>query len=368
MNKQVIRCKNCLMPRETKGLSFDENGKCSLCTEYLQTPHPDDTQKSYTLLNQTIEAVKQRGAKASFDCVVGVSGGMDSTYLLYLLSHKHGLRCLAAYYRTPFTPPEIDANIRKITSFLSVPLVEINLSHEYHCNVAAYLVRLWNDVHDQTLVNLACAPCKLLNRELYRIAQQWGIRSIVHGNNKYEDVSIAAGQLRTNKRDRYSVSTNLLRIFAIGTRGVVTLFRHPGVLRYFGIAFKASILYLNFYSVFLRVRYPFIRVINYFHEAEWHEQDAKNILEDLGWKVPDSYHSMKKADCSFAHLKNMMTSLSSGANYSDSIFSNMVRYGYIERDEALSRLQQEGQPPEGPISEAYRTLGLPDGYIKYQRE
>lgn len=354
------------MPRDTKGLSFDERGVCSLCTEYLQKPHSDDTQKAITSLNQILEAVKKRGAKASFDCVVGVSGGMDSTYLLHLLTRKHGLRCLAAYYRTPFTPPEIDDNIRRITSFLSVPLVEINLSPEYHRQVAAYFVRLWNDdIHDQTLVNLACAPCKLLNRELFRVAQQRGIRTIVHGINKYESVSIAAGQLRTNARDPYSVGTNLLRIFVIGLRGVAALFRYPGVLRYFGLAFKSSILYLSPFTVFLRLRYPSIRVINYFHEAEWHEQDIKHILEDLGWKLPNGFYSMKKADCAFAHLKNVMTSLTSGANYSDSIFSNMVRYGLIERDEALSRLQREGQPPEGPISEAYRTLGLPDGYIKY---
>lgn len=353
------------MPRDTKGLSFDESGVCSLCTEYLQKPHSDDTQKAITSLNQTIEVIKKRGAQASFDCVVGVSGGMDSTYLLYLLTRKHGLRCLAAYYRTPFTPPEIDDNIRRITSSLSVPLVEMNLSHEYHRQVAAYFVRLWNDIHDQTLVNLACAPCKFLNRELYRIAQQRGIRTIVHGINKYEAVTIAAGQFRTNTKDPYSIRANLLRIFVIGSRGVTTLFRHPGVLRYFGLAFKASILYLSPFTVFLRLRYPSIRVINYFQEAEWNEQDNKHILENLSWKLPNGYHSLKKADCAFAHLKNVMTSQTSGANYSDSILSNMVRYGLIERDEAFSRLRREGQPPEGPISEAFRTLGLPDGYIKY---
>ena len=353
------------MPRDTKGLSFDESGVCLLCTEYLQESHSDDTQKVTTSLNQTLEIVKKRGAKASFDCVVGVSGGTDSTYLLHLLTRKHGLRCLAAYYRTPFTPQEIDDNVRRITSFLSVPLVEINLSPEYHRQVAAYFVRLWNDLHDQTLVNLACAPCKLLNRELFRVAQQRGIRTIVHGINKYESVSIAAGQMRSNARNPYSFGTNLQRIFVIGSRGVAALFRYPGVLRYFGLAFKSSILYLSPFTVFLRLRYPSIRVINYFQEAEWREQDVKQILDDLGWRLPNGFYTMKKADCAFAHLKNVMTSLTSGASYSDSIFSNMVRYGLINRDEALNRLQREGQLPVDPINKAYGTLGLPDGYIEY---
>ena len=72
---------------------------------------------------------------------------------------------------------------------------------------------------------------------------------------------------------------------------------------------------------------------------------------------------MKKADCAFAHLKNKMTLLTSGANYSDSIYSNMVRYGMVERDAALIRLQEEGQPPESVISNALQTMELPANYI-----
>lgn len=363
MNDQIIRCKNCLMPRETAGLSFDQNGICELCTDYLQKPHSDDPQKTAALVNSTVENIKKRGKGASYDCVVGVSGGMDSTYLLYLIVQKHGLRCVAAYYRTPFTPAEIDTNIRKIASSLSVPLVEIDISKEYHRQVAAYFVRLWKDNHDQILVNLACAPCKFLNRDLYRIAKKHGVRSIVHGVNKYETVTIAAGQLKNNKRDTFAITTNLIRVFVVGWRGMLVVFRHPGILRYFWLAFQASILYLSPYSAFLRFRYPSVKVINYFNEAGWNEQEVQKTLGELGWKIPAGFKSMKKADCAFAHLKNKMTLLTSGSNYSDSIYSNMVRYGLIIRDTALTRLQQEGHPPESVMSNSLQTMGLPANYI-----
>ncbi len=307
--------------------------------------------------------VRERGTKAPFDCVVGVSGGMDSVYLLYLLMRKHGLRCLAAYYRTPFTPVEIDQSVKRIASLLSVPLVEIQLSQEYHRQVAAYFVRLWKGSHEQTLVNLACAPCKLLHRELFGIARQWGIRTVVHGDNQYEHANLAAGQFRTNTRNRYSVEANVLRPFLIGARGMVVLFRHPRVLRHFGLAVRASILYLNPYTLFLRLRYPSIRTCNYFHEAEWDEQELNHVLEDLGWDLPKGFCSRKKADCTFAHLKNVMTSLTVGANYFDCFFSNMIRFGLMGREEAFRRLQHEGRPPGAVINEAYRILGLPEDYI-----
>lgn len=363
MNDQVIRCNNCLMPHDTAGLSFDQNGICALCTDYLQKPYSYDPKKSAALINKTVESIKERGKGASYDCVVGVSGGMDSTYLLYLLVRKHGLRCMAAYYRTPFTPAEIDVNIRKIVSDLSVPLVEIDISKKYHRQVAAYFVRLWKASHDQIFVNLACAPCKFLNRDLYRIAKKHGVRSIVHGINKYESVTVAAGQLRNNKRDNYAFSANFLRMFVIGSRGMKTLFKHPSMLRYFWMAFQASILYLSPFTVFLRLRYPSINVINYFHESEWREQEVKDTLNKIGWKIPDGFKSMKKADCAFAHLKNRMTSLSSGSNYSDSIYSNMVRYGIIKRDAALKRLKQEGQPPEVVMEKSLQIMDLPADYI-----
>jgi hypothetical protein len=86
------------MPRDTMGLSFDETGRCELCTQYHEKSYLKETQKTAASLNETLKVIRKRGEKAFFDCVIGVRGGMDSTYLLYLLARKHGLRCVAAYY------------------------------------------------------------------------------------------------------------------------------------------------------------------------------------------------------------------------------------------------------------------------------
>ena len=60
-----------------------------------------------------------------------------------------------------------------------------------------------------------------------------------------------------------------------------------------------------------------------------------------------------------------MTTLTSGSNYFDSIFSNMVRYGLLDRNEALERLRLEGRPSDEAIKKSYQILGLPQGYISY---
>lgn len=354
---EIGRCSTCLMPRSTRGFTFDEHGDCPLCVEHARHPEAADDPAAAARLERTIAEVRRRGAGAPFDCLVGVSGGMDSVYLLHRLTKRHGLRCLALYYRTPFTPPEIHENVVNVTARLGVPLVEMELSREEHRRVAADFVRMWERKPDQVLVNLACAPCKLMHREMFRIARLRGAPTIVHGDNRFEHANIAAGQLRTNALDRYALPANLLRLGVLATRGAATLWRHPAVLRHGGLVFRAAVLYLNPYTAYLRLRYPRIHVFNYFQDGTWDERELDAVLDELGWRMPAGFHSKKKADCTFAHLKNVMSQASTGANYLDCFYSNMVRLGVLGRAEALARLEREGRPPEGAIAEACRTLG-----------
>ena len=365
MNREIPRCSTCLMPRTTKSISFDAYGKCSLCKEHIGKTNINTQRLS---LDGAIESIKERGKGKEYDCLVGVSGGKDSIYLLGLLVRNHKLRCLAAYYRTPFTPQVIDDNVKKITSILDVPLIEMNLSQEYHRTVTAEFVKEWKKTKEQIIVNLACSPCKLLHRELYSIAREHKIPTIVHGDNKYEHAPIAAGQFRSNTMDRYSLSTNLLRLFIIAKRGFNVLLRHPIVFNHLGLIFKSSMLYLNPYTAYLRLRYPKIVVFNYFDVACWVESECDKSLNDLGWQLPKGLFTNKKADCTFAHLKNLMTSQSAGADYFDCLFSNMVRYGLLERSQALNRLMLEGASPLEHIDETYRILGLPLDYLEFKQK
>jgi hypothetical protein len=362
MNRDVPRCRTCLMPRSTKSITFDDSGACSLCLEMTRQSPQSLHKPPPVSLDASIALIKKRGANSPYHCVVGLSGGKDSTYLLCLLTKKHKLRCLAAYYRTPFTPQTIDDNVRKITALLDVPLREMNLSQEYHRTVAADFMRRWKGSNDEILVNIACAPCKLLSRELFAIAHQESVATIIHGDNKYEHPPIAAGQFRSTTRDRYALSTNLLRVCLIAKRGLTVLYRHPFVLRHLGLIFKSSVLYLNPYTAFFQLRYPRIRVFNYFDIAEWNEHECDCVLESVGWQLPKGLYCSKKADCEFAHLKNVLFAEAAGADYLDCLFSNMVRYGVIGRELALERLKREGQVPWDHVAEVYRILQTPVDY------
>ena len=128
---QVTRCTKCVLPSRISSLDFSDDGVCSVCrrqaakaSEVSAGNGGDDGQGAS--LEEVIEAARRRGHQRTYDCVLGLSGGRDSSYLAYLLRKKHGLRVLAAYYRTVFTPEVTDRNVRRLTSLLGIPLVELN--------------------------------------------------------------------------------------------------------------------------------------------------------------------------------------------------------------------------------------------------
>ncbi len=373
MNSSIKRCKRCIIPNSSDFIEFDSDGVCSLCRSAEKLPElrqgkPSDEDE----LNKQIAELKERGKGRPFDCLVGLSGGRDSVSLLYLLVTKHNLRCLAAYYRTPFTCDVIHDNVRKLVAQLNVPLVEMKLSKQYHKNIARKMVMLWMKKPNPIIANLACAPCKLVNREVYRIASVHKIPTIVFGGNIFELLQMATSQSKKTVvvssgsalSKRFSLKTRIKKAFSLLIKGMTVLGKSLALWRYIPIGFKASIMYISPHSAFLRLRYPRIRALEYFYYAGWDESKNEDILEKVGWQLPAYCNSTWKADCSFDELKNLMFDKMMGITYMDAYLSNMVRAGVLTREEAIKRIGVEGKPSAQRLEEVCRFLDLPDEVLQ----
>lgn len=115
-------CKKCLMDTSVKGISFDTNGECTFCKIH------NDLEKKYPLNNKTTEKlnniiskVKKEGNKKKYDCIVGISGGRDSTYTLYK-ALKLGLRPLAVHFDNGWNSENAVRNIENLCRKLNVDL------------------------------------------------------------------------------------------------------------------------------------------------------------------------------------------------------------------------------------------------------
>ena len=105
-------CRNCLLPREVPGSDIDDSGVCAPCREYRGSDlRPEEqARKGY---EADLEAALQscRG-KGEYDCLVNLSGGKDSCYLVYKLAREYGLKVLA-FTTDMNVPPVAWDNIRR---------------------------------------------------------------------------------------------------------------------------------------------------------------------------------------------------------------------------------------------------------------
>ncbi len=118
-----MECNRCLSNLTISSIKLDKNGICQFCKIHdemdKEFPLNDNSEKN---LFKIAKKVKVDGKNLKYDCVVGVSGGRDSSFLLYLVKKKLKLRPLAVHYDNGFDSDVSVSNILKVCEKLDVDL------------------------------------------------------------------------------------------------------------------------------------------------------------------------------------------------------------------------------------------------------
>lgn len=116
-------CTKCIYDGKTPGISFNEDGVCNYCLQVdnLKQQYKTGTKDGELELFKIIDEVKRQGKRKKYDCVIGVSGGTDSSTLL-LKAKEWGLRPLAVHYDNTWNSSIATENIRKVTAKLNIDL------------------------------------------------------------------------------------------------------------------------------------------------------------------------------------------------------------------------------------------------------
>lgn len=122
MSQPTQICKKCVMDSTVPFISFDMDGVCNYCKlhEDLDRQHPSGIEGE-KILSNLIYRIKKEGSNKKYDCVIGISGGTDSTYTLYLVK-KLGLRPLAVHYDNGWNTETSVNNIQMALSKMGVDL------------------------------------------------------------------------------------------------------------------------------------------------------------------------------------------------------------------------------------------------------
>ncbi len=117
-------CENCVMDTSDSGIFFDENGICDYCLNFqknIQNFFFHGKNKSKIISDYFLK-IKKNNKNKNYDCLIGISGGVDSCYLAHILKTKYNLRPLAVHVDTGWNSKISVNNIEKIIDGLNIDL------------------------------------------------------------------------------------------------------------------------------------------------------------------------------------------------------------------------------------------------------
>lgn len=114
LNTNLKVCSKCIYDERVSYIDFDDNGVCKYChqLEKLKEEYSTGTKQGEEKFTKIIEKIKKAGIGKKYDCIIGVSGGTDSSYMLYL-AKKWGLRPLAVHYDNTWNSGKVVLNYDK---------------------------------------------------------------------------------------------------------------------------------------------------------------------------------------------------------------------------------------------------------------
>ena len=125
LNKVNIKiCANCIYDERVPNITFNKKGVCNYCEQVKDIKKIFGTGlvKGKSTLNNILDEIRRKGRNKKYDCIVGVSGGTDSSYLLYLAKKKWKLRPLAVHYDNTWNSSVATMNIKNVLEALDIDL------------------------------------------------------------------------------------------------------------------------------------------------------------------------------------------------------------------------------------------------------
>jgi N-acetyl sugar amidotransferase len=310
-------CSRCIMDTSVPDITFDQNGVCNFCQLYEDAVqkyiHYDNTGQKR--LESLIADMKKKGAKKEYDCIIGVSGGVDSTFVAYVVKKQFGLRPLAVHLDNGWDSELSVHNIEQTLKVLNIDLFTYVLDWEEFKDLQVSFLK-------SSIANAEIPTDHAITAILYQMAAKEGISYIITGQNIVTEAIMPAS---------WMYGSNDLRLIKSVHRrfGTTKLKTYP----------QLGILKLAYYTMVKRIRA--VRILDYlpFSKAE-----AKQlIMDELGWRDYGGKH-FESIYTRFFQSFYLMNKYNMDKRRPH--LSNLVLSGQMNRDEALAEIMKPPCPPE----------------------
>ena len=170
-------CTRCIYDETVSGISFDNEGVCNYCRtmENLKLEYGTGTPEGKRKLDVIINEIKKDGRGKKYDCIVGVSGGTDSSFLIVKLV-EWGLRPLAVHYDNTWNTAIATENIKKVLTKLGIDLYTYVVDNKEADDIFLSFLKAGVPEVDAS-TDLALAEV------MYRVAAKYKVKYVIEGHS-----------------------------------------------------------------------------------------------------------------------------------------------------------------------------------------
>lgn len=306
-------CVNCVMDESDPSISFDYNGVCDHCRSFDIDVRPKwyPNEAGRKIFAKTVENIRKSGRGKQFDCILGMSGGLDSSYLLHLAVKEFGLRPLVFH---------VDGGWNTDLAVNNIQMLVDNLGLDLYTEVIN-----WEEMKDFQLAffksgvpHIDIPQDHAFVATLYHFANKHGIKYILNGGN-------VSTECVRNPLELFYYGTDMAQIRDIQRQFcTIPLKTYP----------FSSIFFHKFYLRYVKG----LKVVKPLDWMPYSKETAiKTLTEQYGWKAYPQKHFESRFTRFF---EGYWLPSRFGFDTRRVQFSSLILTGQMTRDEALRQLQK----------------------------
>jgi len=303
-------CSYCVMDTSDIDITFDEAGRCNHCRGYFPKvksqlmPHEVREQR----LEKLVSEIKRSNKNGQYDCVVGVSGGVDSSYVA-LLAKDLGLRTLLVHLDNGWNSEISVKNVRSITKSTGFDLYTHVIDWTEFRDIQMSLFKA-------SVVDIELATDHAIKATLLKTASKFRVKFILNGGNVVTE-AIMPPSWRHTKADKRNIKDIHSKF------GEVSIKTYP----------MAGIFRQQIYKHFSRIKT--VQILNYY---SFDREDVLSRLKiELGWV---DYGGKHHESIFTRFYQAYILPRKFGIDKRLAHYSNLICAGQLSRDAALRKLRK----------------------------
>jgi N-acetyl sugar amidotransferase len=319
MERQYRICTSCVMDTTDSKITFDENGVCDHCTIFYTDiqPYWHTDERGRQKLEDLVARIKKEGDGQDFDCLMGMSGGIDSSYLLYKMVTEFGLRPLVFHVDAGWNSQIAVNNIERLVDGLGLDLYTEVIN--------------WEEIKDLQLAffksgvpHVDVPQDHAFFATMYKFASKHKIKTILTGGNYSTEC------VRNPLEWMYYQSDSIQLKDIYKKHGTGKLKDYP---------------YTNI--LWHKIWLPYVKGIKLYRPLDYLPYNKDEAMQELVEKFGYQKYPQKHFESRFTRFyESYWLPEKFGYDTRKVQFSSLVLTGQMTREEALNNLEKPAYDPE----------------------